>query len=103
MNLALSSEYKTRAAHLHLPVALFCLRNFLGLIIVLCTKAVGFISLYSGTIIDFLTMFNMKSYRSPCSGAICHKYLSKWLCGDVRKKSLCHHCSTTSPMLFEKR
>lgn len=83
MNPPLSSAYKTQAAHLYPSMALFCLRNLLGPIIVLCTKAVGFISLCSGMVIDFLTMFNMKSSR-----AICHKYLGKWPCGDVCEEEI---------------
>lgn len=88
MNPPLSSAYKTQAAHLYPSMALFCLRNLLGPIIVLCTKAVGFISLCSGMVIDFLTMFNMISCRSPCSRAICHKYLGKWPCGDVCEEEI---------------
>lgn len=69
-----SSKYKIQAASLYLKVALFylchSLKNLVGPIISLCTEVVGLLSLYLGMIIDFLTMFNMKRYKSPCNQAI---------------------------------
>ena len=54
-----------QAAHLYLLVVLLylclSLKNLLCPIIALCPEVVGFLSLYSGVVIDFLTMFNMKS------------------------------------------
>lgn len=57
-NSPFSSEYKIQAARVYLGVVLFYLchisKNLLGPIIALCTKAVGFLSLYSGMVIDFV-------------------------------------------------
>lgn len=58
---------------MYLRVVLFylchSLKNTLGPITALYTEVLGFLSLYAGIVIDFLTMLNMKSYQPPCSRA----------------------------------
>ena len=51
------------------------MKNLLGLIIALCTEVVGCLPLYAGMVIDFLTMHNVKSHKSP-SGRALEPYVS---------------------------